>query len=207
MLLNKEYNSKTTLNKGGYMKWVGIVTCLILITSSGNAQNITVKADKNPDTDLNEYKTFYWASHADNQLNDGVIYFLNDLALKQDIREAVGYELESRGYKEDETNPDMVVNFRIFDKPVTLTGYESYGTSYWSGEQIRNREDIATYEVEAGTVLVSLLDRESGDILWQGFASGLVDGDAFVKDENKIKEAVHLIFEEYGFRANEYSSR
>lgn len=189
------------------MKWVGIVTLLIGMGYTGYAQNITVQANRNMDTDFDEYKTFHWASHVDSELQEGTLYFLNDLALKQDIREAVEYELEARGYKQDETNPDMVVNFRVFEEPTTLKGYESYGTGYWTGEQIREPDELQTYEVEAGTLLISLLDRESGEIIWQGFASGLIEEDTFVKDETQIKEAVNLIFEEYGFEARDYTSR
>lgn len=190
------------------MKWVGFATCFILMTSVLFAQQITVKGDRsNTDTDFSQYKTFYWASHVDNELEEGKIYFLNDMALKQEIRDAVSHELEARGYQEDETNPDLVVNFRVFDEPATLRGYDSYGTGYWSGVQMTAREDLETYEVEAGTLLVSLLDRETGDLVWQGFASGLLDGDAFIKDEARINEAVHLIFEEYGFSATDLSSR
>jgi len=57
------------------------------------------------------------------------------------------------------------------------------------------------------TLLVSMADRESGKVVWQGFASGLIENDAFIKDEGKIREAVNLIFEEYNQRAKEYTRK
>jgi hypothetical protein len=61
--------------------------------------------------------------------------------------------------------------------------------------------------VKAGTLLVSLVDRKKGAIVWQGFASGLIDNNQFIKDEVKIHEAVNLIFENYGMRADNYSKK
>ena len=52
-----------------------------------------------------------------------------------------------------------------------------------------------------------MADRESGQVVWQGFASGLIENNTFVKDEGKIHEAVNLIFEEYDQRAREYTRK
>jgi hypothetical protein len=112
------------------------------------------------------------------------------------------------GYKLNE-NPDqadLIVNFRVFDQPVKLKGNQGYGDSYWGNHQFNSITETEV-EVEAGTLLVSLADRESGKVVWQGFASGLIDNNAFVKDEGKISEAVNLIFEDYNQRAKEYTRK
>lgn len=187
------------------MKW-RIVVMLSLLSSLMYAQDVTVKTDTDPDSNLDKYKTFYWASQVDNKLDSG-FYFLHDLVLKEDIREAVQHEMEGRGYKVDAANPDLIINFRVFDEPTALKGYESYGTSYWKGQTVTDRENLLTYEVASGTLLISLLEKKSGHIVWQGFASGLLKGEDFEKDETKIKQAVNLIFEEYDHRADGYTSR
>jgi hypothetical protein len=172
-----------------------------------NAQGITVKADQSLDTDFSDFKTFYWSSQADAWLDEGGMYFLNDLGMKSIIRDAVKGELMGLGYEMQSHEPDLIVNFRVFDKPVTLKGYEGYGTSYWGDERYREIDDAASYDVEAGTLLVSMADRESGKVVWQGFASGLIENDVFIKEEGKIREAVNLIFEEFNNRAKEYTRK
>jgi hypothetical protein len=127
--------------------------------------------------------------------------------MKAVIRDAVKAEMLGLGYQLQSQEPDLIVNFRVFDKPVTLKGYEGYGTAYWSDQRYREASDTASYKVEAGTLLVSMADRESGKVVWQGFASGLIENDAFIKDEGKIREAVNLIFEEYNQRAKEYTRK
>jgi hypothetical protein len=188
------------------MKRAVAVCIVVLGITSTYAQSITVASDRRMDTDFSKYKTFYWASQVDDKLDEG-LYFLNDLVLKANTREAVEAELLGLGYTLDANEPDLIVNFRVFEEPVRLKGLEGYGTSYWGGEQYRSISDTTSYEVEAGTLLVSLVDREKGEIVWNGFASGLIDDDKFIKDEGKIREAANLIFEEYGLRAREYSKK
>jgi hypothetical protein len=171
-----------------------------------SAQTITVKSDRSLDTDFNDYKTFYWASQVDSWLDEG-LYFLNDLTMKAIVRDAVKGELMGLGYQMQSHEPDLIVNFRVFEEPVTIKGYEGYGTSYWGDDTYREISDTASYDVEAGTLLVSMADRKSGKVVWQGFASGLIKDNAFVKDEGKIREAVNLIFEEYDQRAKEYTRK
>src|SRR5687767_684407 len=171
-----------------------------------NAQSVTVKSDRVLDTDFNKFKSFYWSSQADAWLDEGV-YFMNDLRMKAIVRDAVKGELMGLGYQVQSHEPDLIVNFRVFDKPVTLKGYEGYGTSYWGSETYRGIDDAASYDVEAGTLLVSMADRKSGKVVWQGFASGLIENNSFVKEEGKIREAVNMIFEEFGERAKEYTRK
>jgi hypothetical protein len=191
------------------MKKVLLLTLLVLALTAAYAQKaqITVDSDEQLNTDFSKYKTFYWASQVDNELDEGGIFFLNDLVLKAQIRDAVRSELMGLGYRESNENPDLVVNFRVFDKPARLKGTEGYGTDYWGSQQYRSISDTTTYDVDAGTLLIDLVDRQQGTIVWQGFASGLINENQFIKDETTIHEAVNLIFDQYGQRAKEYSMK
>jgi hypothetical protein len=193
--------------KGGSMKKVMMI-CLMSVGCmvAANAQTIRVESDRSLDTDFSNYKTFYWSSQVDQWLDEGM-YFLNDITMKAMVRDAVKGELMGLGYEMQSHNPDLIVNFRVFEEPVTLKGYKGYGTSYWGDERYREPEDTTSYNVEAGTLLLSLADRESGKVVWQGFASGLIKDNAFIKDEGKIRQSVNLIFEEFDQRAKEYTRK
>jgi hypothetical protein len=171
------------------------------------AQDITVRSYKEDDVDFRKYATYFWASQVDNQTDQGV-YFYDDLMLKADIRDAVHAELEGRGYRMDDSNPDLLVNFRVFDKAGTIRGVEGYGSRYWGENEISFKNSpVDEIKVDAGTLIISLLDKKEGRLVWQGFASGLIDSKELVKDEGKIREAVNLIFEDYGNRVHEYTRR
>ncbi len=182
--------------------------CLMSIgfMCASNAQTIQVESDRSLEADFSKYKTFYWSSQVDTWLDEGM-YFLNDLTMKSMIRDAVKGELMGLGYEMQSNNPDLIVNFRVFDEPVTLKGYEGYGETYWGDERYREPEDTTSYNVEAGTLLLSIADRESGQVVWQGFASGLIENNAFNKDESAIRQAVNMIFDEFDQRAKEYTRK
>jgi len=182
---------------------------LLLFTAVGvYAQDITVRSFEAEEVEYDKYKTFDWASQVSDELDPGM-YFLNDLVLKAQVRDAVKSELMGLGYEQAESNDqaDLIVNFRVFDKPVTLRGNEGYGDTFWGTTSYAGIDETEEFDVEAGTLLISLAARESGRVIWQGFASGLIDNNQFVKDQVKISEAVNLIFEDYNERAREYTRR
>jgi hypothetical protein len=203
-----EHALSIKIKTGKHMKKVLVGFVLLFTVFSTYAQQITVRSDQAEDVDYSKYKTFNWASHVSNELDAG-IYFLNDLILKAQIREAVKAELMGLGYEltENADQANLIVNFRVFDQPVTLKGMEGYGDNYWGETNYAGISETVSHDVEAGTLLLSLADRESGKVVWQGFASGLIDNNRFIKDEVKISEAVNLIFDEFNQRAKEYTKK
>lgn len=183
------------------MKTLLMAVALALTASLTQAQNVLVDADKKLNTDFGKYKTYAWASQVDSQLDPG-LYFMNDLQLKRRIREAVAFALDGRGYQFNRQAPDLLVNFRVFEKPVTIQGYTGYGTTYFGTNEVRQPEDVTTFEAKAGSLVVNLVDTKTGQVVWRGLASGLTNANGFDRDENRIKQAVNLIFEKYGYRAD-----
>jgi hypothetical protein len=181
----------------------GMVWSLFLLgIQIAQGQEITVQSQREPDVDFRMYETFNWALQAEKQTDESA-YFLNDLVLKADIRDAVHGELEDRGYHLTQTNPDLLVNFRVFEGAV-----EGYGRSYWIGDEFPGGNgDIQMAVPGPGTLIISLLDKKNGKLIWEGFASGLIEDNVFTRDEKKIREAVNTIFENYGYRITEYTKR
>ncbi|MDJ1469434.1 DUF4136 domain-containing protein [Xanthocytophaga flava] len=185
---------------------IGLLVSIQVMAQKQQKQNVQVNSDKQLNIDWSKYKTYTWASQVDSKLDAG-IYFLNDLVLKERIRNAVGYEMDGRGYEKVSQSPDIIVNFRVFDQPTTLKGYTGYGTSYWGSQEVRQPEDTTSYNVERGTLIVNVIDTKSGETIWRGFASGLMNGTTFNKEEEKIKEAVNLIYQDYPARADNLGNK
>ncbi|HEX6171059.1 MAG TPA: DUF4136 domain-containing protein [Chitinophagaceae bacterium] len=190
------------MKKGFLVAWILFAG----INAFSQKKDIQVESDKALNKDFGKFKTFAFASMIDSNLEAG-LYFLNDLVFKSQLREAVQEELMGLGYRMDKKNPDLVVNFRVFEEPTTLKGFEGYGSSYWGNQKYRHISDQTTYDVKAGTLLVSLLDKKDAQVVWQGFASGLIDNDKFIKDKATIRQAVSLIMDDYGVRVNNYSTK
>jgi hypothetical protein len=182
------------------MKKLCTIILVFCISQFLFAQSITVETQKQFNTNFRHYKTYYFASQVDDQLDEGY-FFLNDIILKSNIRNAVDAEMQGLGYKKNSASPDLIINFRLFDAASRIKGSHGYGSRFWSGTEVRQPKDTTSFLVKPGTLFISLIDRKKSDIVWQGFASGLIDHNEFIKDESKIKEAVNLIFNKYEFRA------
>ncbi len=182
---------------------------LLLTGFSLTAFGQTVASDRNLNVDISEFETFAWSSHA---ANDKDVYFLSNAVLKAYLRDAIRYELEARNFEYKQSkNADLLVNFRIFDEPVTLEGYEKtyVDENYWAVNEIRKdmigikpeaevrtMDDREEYWLKKGSLIIQLVHIESGQIIWQGYA------DEMLKefDDNEIKSAVKTIFDkEFNF--------
>lgn len=167
-------------------------------TSVGTAT--AVNAADEPD--FSKYKTYSWASQVQDEQNNA--YFLNDLMFKTMLRDAVAHEMASKGYTYQPGTGDLVVNFRVFEQPTELRTNENLGQGYWGVAEPYgyNNRRLGEVKLDRGSILVQLVDRQMGEEVWQGYASGLTDGNVFNRDKDKIYQAVGAIFSKYNYRAD-----
>jgi hypothetical protein len=153
---------------------------LILIVESVTfAQEVTVASSEN--LNLRNYKTFMWDSQVNNEMEQGGIYFLDDLVVKSQLRDALQNELTNSGYEFDKTNADLTVHFVLFGEKST-----SYNNL---------PENLASYKTEPGTLVISLIDSSDSKVVWQASAEGL-SKEKILKEESVLKEVVAKIFQE-----------
>lgn len=182
------------------------VLLILLLCACAGQKEMVVEADKSLEADFDEYNTFAWASSVDDDAN--LLFWLNDAVLKDEVREAIAYELDARGYELVENNPDLLVNFRVFDEDTEFRGYTGadVDNGYWENDiedAVREEEDVKVYNLQEGTLLVDLVDTGNSALVWQGYASGVIeDQNMYDPQDDKIKDAVQLIFAEYDFRAD-----
>lgn len=119
------------------------------------------------------------------------------------IKDAISNELEGRGYQEQENSGDLIVTYQVFDKKAKLHGYNNDDpTTVSGGEQVRTPEDQTVFTLEPGTLLITLIDAKSSQVVWDGFSKDLVSNNAFVTDEVKLKQAVHDVFQQFKYSAD-----
>ncbi len=150
--------------------------------------------------DFSKYKTYSWASQITDPQNG--IYFLNDLLFKGEIRDAVDHEMAAKGYTYQPENGDLVVNFRTFDQPTEITTTENLGPGYWSANEAYPYNNRNKVKLDRGSILVQMVDRKKGEQVWEGYASGLTNGNVFDKNKDKVYVAIGQIFKGYDHRAD-----
>jgi len=187
---------------------LSLITISSFLLFSCSQDNYIVSSDRAPEEDLNKIDTYAWAKYADN--NTTATYTLNDMLLKTYLRGEIREELQGHGFEKSKYNPDVLVNFIVFEKPTKFTGYgvvqeDDFFYDYYFGfGEDMDLGKPRTYSFDEGTLLIQMVEKETGKMLWQGYASGIMDGDVFDRDDDNIEEAVELIFSTLDARGDNY---
>lgn len=162
---------------------------------------LTVQTDYDREADFNEYRTFYWSDDFQNQNSEGATnepLFYNTLVKKR-LKQAIQRELEGKGYTLSADNPDLLVGSQVVVEERNTTGnnypYYPFYFGYYGGFN-----GTTTNSQKEGDVVVNLIDRTQKQLVWQGYASGVLEMDTEDRQE-EINQAVTLILSEYNHRA------
>jgi len=178
-------------------KFTLITLGLIMVYSLSQAQKVTVDFDK--ETDFSKIKTFVYLGWQEN--SDEV---LNDLDKKRFI-DAFGNEMDKRDLIMVEDNPDMAIAlYIVVDQKTSTTAYTNYygggaGRGYsrgGGGWGWGNGSSTTTYSESdylEGTLVFSLFDAESKNLIWQGVATKTVSENPKKREKNIPKVATKLM--------------
>lgn len=186
------------------MKKLTIFCSLIFFTSIAFAQD--VGSVQNLDETINSYSTFNWVSDIEDIPNDkafvgpeGVLVF-NNVSTRNMIKEAIVTNLQSKGYTQNESNPDMLLGYQVLEQEADFKTYTGYETIYMGLDTVRSEENAETVTVGPGTLIINITDKETGKVAWQGYASGALDSES-AKSEESIQSAVSEILSEFDYSA------
>ena len=169
--------------------------CVLLIsfpiTNALAQDDLNVSIDAEPDLDLSEYNSFFWVT----DFGDGEDLWITVNSIQGEIiKNAINYEMDVKGLEWDPENPDLLVNFHIFNK-----GYdEEYylGTAPYEYRYMDKQEIMDN--IKDGTVVISLIDQESGKSVWEGYATIAVEeSESLRQQQADIRQAVSAIFDRY----------
>jgi hypothetical protein len=145
-----------------------LIITVALITSCG--PSLKVSSDYDKSADFTTYRTF---SMYDLKTS-GRVSQLN----RERIAKYIKAEMTKRGFKETNTNPDLMVNAVtvIKDKRslVANSNYYSYGGfyrpyAYWAPAS--RYTTVSTYEYKDGSLVIDVVDAKTKKMIWEGTAS------------------------------------
>jgi hypothetical protein len=123
---------------------------------------------------------------------------------------AVTRELDARGYRRVDSNPDLLVNFamsteevqdvRTVPSAVMPPPWYGWRTGYyypWATHTYETRVD----QYQRGTLYIDLVDARRRQLVWEGSAIGRVTQATREDPAGALDNAVRQIFERYPFRA------
>lgn len=172
------------------MKYLALITLLVLSALTVNAQKVKVSSD--PACDFSKFKTYTWDKGT-----------LANPLIKQYIVAAVDKEMATKGLKKVENDPDLIITtFTASESDLTVTNPS------WAPQL----NSIATgipassqgWAVTKGTLVIDIADARTKNGVWRGTASHTLENgpsgnnlrDAKIV-EKPINKAVQKMFKKF----------
>ena len=181
-------------------KYIPITAIVLFATLAGCASGPTIRSDYDRSADFASYRTYDFASELG---TDRAEY---STLITSHFKRSVSRELEARGYRRSETNPDLLVNFfvamdermRVRSAPAATFGVGYYGYRYglytaWPAYE----RDVRTVTYKMGTANVDIVDAGRRQLIWEGIAEGRVTEEALANPGAAIEEVVAELFERF----------
>ena len=155
----------------------------------GSCSGSTYSSRINPRTDFDQISTFYCSECLGNI--DTKLPRYDNPRNRELIREAINKEITARGYVINESESDLLVEFVvIIELKMDTVSQRTTNYRYWKGFE------TYPYNYEYGTMFINLVDRQSGELVWQGQAQRVLDKEP-KNVEKRISKVVKEIFKMY----------
>jgi hypothetical protein len=104
--------------------------------------------------------------------------------------------MRARGYDFNAQKPNVFVNFSIYYDRLKYKGYEQPSLINWvSTEDDSYLYKPVKYELGRGTLMISMIEAETSEVVWRGYATGIFNKASSKK--NYFKSIVRNIFDQY----------
>ncbi|MGI4873533.1 MAG: DUF4136 domain-containing protein [Janthinobacterium lividum] len=133
--------------------------------------------------------------------------------LSESLRTAIKQRLRLQGYHFNRKHPDLMVNVRVFEGDMRFPGFVQEDLSRWV--KYNDAEDDETPETQRhgyqptrmvlldGTLMVTLIDTQTDNAIWNGYASGVTVPEG-VRGEYVLVRSVRSIFDRYRIFTENY---
>lgn len=131
------------------------------------------------------------------------------------FKQAVQKEMQARGYRYTEENPDLLVNFfanvryvtSVRRRPSLWVSYGYYGYRYgmYSAWPLY-ADGVDTAQYRVGTANIDIVDAERNQLIWEGVAEGRLTREVMENPQPAIESVVAELFSHYPGRAPAYAA-
>lgn len=179
------------------MKRISFLLFTLLFASSLLAQTRAVYDKSIFDAELDQFETYAIGDKMN--LSEEVLVTQNEL-LGSMLQNAIVYEMDTYNYSIDQENPDMLINFMVFD--------EKYNdeVGYMPGFRIDEdfgMDDNILNDIQNGSVVVSVVRMKDGEVVWSGYVTDGVDTSASLREQQKdARQVASAIMETFMIDVN-----
>jgi hypothetical protein len=116
------------------------------------------------------------------------------------LQQAIAEQLQSKGYRQETNNPDLLVNIGVVVDEKIQTRETNFATDAplyigqrrysWKSEE----KEVDRYKL--GTATVHLVDAKQNKMVWEGVVEGVIP-DKDRKAEERLREGMAKLFEKF----------
>lgn len=167
------------------MKFQSKVFALLvsLFLCSAIAFGAEVHSDYDRNRNLSDLRTFRFAEQAQKTQKESS--GADELAVKR-LQSALQRNLYVIGMEKMESSPDFTVTF--------VSGARKQAQVHSTGRPLLGIRTVRVDEAVAGTAAVEFRDGRTGELIWRGSVSGVIDPD---KSEEKINDGIKKLMERF----------
>lgn len=167
-----------------------IYILVLMLLAAGCSPRIQSYVDYDPDHPVQNYNSYRWLVVEKREANETPLYH-NELNDKR-IKDAVDRQFKMKGYRMEKDGIGLVVHYHIIVENKSVIYTDGYGYRYgpfWL------KEERSVHYYQQGTLIIDIMDASSDELIWRGWASGVLDYDSWPEDaDERINNAIATIF-------------
>jgi hypothetical protein len=171
-----------------------VLAAFVIIIFVSSCSSLKISHDYDRQTDFSRYTTFVWARAPKEAVGSPQAQLLaNNPLLDKRIKNAVTDQLMQKGFKPNNSSPDLLVVYHVGIKDkinVSNWGYR-YGP-YWGP----GRVDV--YGYREGTLIIDFVDAKKKELVWRGIAQkALSEGGSPESRERQLNDIIRHILAKF----------
>ena len=171
-----------------YMKKF-LVTLVLYISLISCSPYLDIGHDADKTVNISNYKTYSWLNETAIESRGLNPLYYNELTDKR-IKKAVDSQLQSKGYTLVKEKGALELHYHIIVENKT---YPSLEPRQYIG-QLQKATDVNYKE---GTLIIDIMKPGENDLVWRGYATGIITYETTSKPEEAINYAVAKIFKSF----------
>ncbi|TMI73659.1 MAG: DUF4136 domain-containing protein [Bacteroidetes bacterium] len=180
-----------------YLSFNRLLPLAIIIIAMSCGPSLKVNTDYDKSVNFTSYKTF--SLYKADEIHDAISELNKDR-----IANAIRAEMIKRGFQENTTSPDLLVNpvaiFKDRTSVSSTTNYYGYGGMYrpyyGGGGMVSGTTSYDVQHYKDGSLIIDVLDASTKKLIWQGVGNKEIDGPVKDPDTN-IPKAVAAIMADF----------
>ena len=180
-----------------------MASIVVLLAACATARGPDIRVNSAPDAAFASYGSFGFPEQTGTDRGGYSTLVTNY------FKTAVREQMERRGYRYVDANPDLIVNFfanvrertEVRTQPSAGFGYYGYRYGLYTAWPLYERDvDTVTYPI--GTANIDIVDAKRKQMIWEGVAEGRIRDEDMAQPQQTISSVVAQLFERFPGRAS-----